>query len=435
LQTKVGEFFSTDFLSPVIATAFIFDIPSLLVPQLRFGQDRARALEFGFETAWRKLGISGRGADGLSSDFLERWEPAGLAPALFMSTTGVNFGIPVLVSQVDWNYNPSSAAPTKPAEKARGAQTAAPSAALLQSVLERLSRPDDQLQVGVANILDFRPDLQLATSTAVVLSARFPFVTPPGAIVENARIVRSSGLYQKTKVLELTDGAFYDNSGGIVARDIILALNRLLEKDERFKDFKDNVRFHLIRFTDTPAKRQGGASESGHFELVTPLVAYDAVRQSRGVLLSRPPQGTGISNIYLLDEWYGGTLNWLLSRDTKLAVEKRSSWLKGFENEVCCEIRDPATSRWKRIPLAPDEKEKLEKSVLKIRTFVPNSGPFLRIIALVERGAGPDGAPVREGAVTAPAPPPVVSAPGVAPAAPRETGSAPAGPPSSPPAR
>ena len=435
LQTKVGEFFSTDFLSPVIATAFIFDIPSLLVPQLRFGQDRARALEFGFETAWRKLGISGRSADGLSSDFLERWEPTGLAPALFMSTTGVNFGIPVLVSQVDWNYNPSSAAPTKPAEKARGAQTAAPSAALLQSVLERLSRPDDQLQVGVANILDFRPDLQLATSTAVVLSARFPFVTPPGAIVENARIVRSSGLYQKTKVLELTDGAFYDNSGGIVARDIILALNRLLEKDERFKDFKDNVRFHLIRFTDTPAKRQGGASESGHFELVTPLVAYDAVRQSRGVLLSRPPQGTGISNVYLLDEWYGGTLNWLLSRDTKLAVEKRSSWLRGFENEVCCEVRDPVTSRWKRIPLAPDEKEKLEKSVLKIRTFVPNSGPFLRIIALVDRGAGPDGAPVREGVVTAPAPPPVVSAPGVAPAAPRETGSTPAGPPSSPPAR
>ena len=435
LQTKVGEFFSTDFLSPVIATAFIFDIPSLLVPQLRFGQDRARALEFGFETAWRKLGISGRSADGLSSDFLERWEPTGLAPALFMSTTGVNFGIPVLVSQVDWNYNPSSAASTKSAEKARGAQTAAPSAALLQSVLDRLSRPDDQLQVGVANILDFRPDLQLATSTAVVLSARFPFVTPPGAIVENARIVRSSGLYQKTKVLELTDGAFYDNSGGIVARDIILALNRLLEKDERFKDFKDNVRFHLIRFTDTPAKRQGGASESGHFEFVTPLVAYDAVRQSRGVLLSRPPQGTGISNVYLLDEWYGGTLNWLLSRDTKLAVEKRSSWLKGFENEVCCEIRDPATSRWKRIPLAPDEKEKLEKSVLKIRTFVPNSGPFLRIIALVQRGAGPDGAPVREGVVTAPAPPPVVSAPGVAPAASRETGSAPAGPPSSPPAR
>jgi hypothetical protein len=161
----------------------------------------------------------------------------------------------------------------------------------VQSVLDRLSRADDQLQVGVANILDFRPDLQLATSTAVVLSARFPFVTPPGAIVENARIARPSGLYQKTKVLELTDGAFYDNSGSIVARDIILALDRLLEKDERFKDFKGNVRFHLIRFTDTPAKRQGGVSESGHFEFVTPVISRCAANRVECSCRAHP-QGT-----------------------------------------------------------------------------------------------------------------------------------------------
>jgi hypothetical protein len=446
LQTKVQEFFNTDFLSPVIASAFIFDIPSLFVPQLRFGQDRARALEFGFETAWRKLGLTGRGADGLSSDFLERWEPTGLAPALFMSTTGVNFGIPVLVSQVDWSYNPASTPSAKAAEKMRGAEAAAPSAALVQSVLERLSRSDDQLQqVGVSNILDFRPDVQLPTSTAVVLSARFPFVTPPGVIMANAQIASKSGLYQKTKVLELTDGAFYDNSGGIVARDIIAALARHLDKDARFKDFKDSVRLHLIRFTDTPAKRQGGVSETGHFELVTPLVAYDAVRQSRGVLLSRPPQGTGISNIYLLDEWYEGTLNWLLTRNTKTNIEKRSSWLKGYENEVCCEVRDSVTSRWKRIPLAPDEKEKLDKSSLKIRPFVPNAGPFLRIIALIDRGAGPDGNPMREARVTAPEPPSTVPPPTAPPAIPSpiapppaapETGSVPpATPPAPSPAR
>lgn len=433
LQTKVQDFFNTDLLSPVIASAFIFDIPSLLIPQLRFGQDRARALEIAVEAAWRKLTLSGRGADGLASDFLGRWEPAGLAPALFMSTTGVNFGIPVLVSQVDWSYNPSSAPPVRAQaqERARASRSAASDAALLQSVLQRLSRSDDQLQqVGVANILDFRPDLQLATSTAIVLSARFPFVTPPGAIVANAQIASKSGLYEKTKVLELTDGAFYDNSGGIVARDIIADLSRHLDSDVRFKDFKDHVRLHLIRFTDTPAKRQGGVSESGHFELVTPLVAYDAVRQSRGVLLSRPPQGTGISNIYLLDEWYGGTLNWLLSRDTKLAVEKRSSWLRGFENEVCCEIRDPATNRWKRIPLAPDEKEKLDTSGLSIRTFVPNAGPFLRIIMLIDKGAGPDGNPVREPASTSPAAPPAAQ-----PVATPKTGGTPATPPARPPAQ
>ncbi len=36
LQTKVERFFQIDFLSPVIASAFLFDVPSALVPQLRF---------------------------------------------------------------------------------------------------------------------------------------------------------------------------------------------------------------------------------------------------------------------------------------------------------------------------------------------------------------------------------------------------------------
>jgi hypothetical protein len=94
LQTQVQRFFETDFLTPVIASAFVFDAPSLFIPQLRFGQDRA---------------------------------------------------------------------------------------------------------VGVGNLLDFRPDIQVATSTAVVLSARFPLITPPAAIAENSRIIKSRGLFNKTK--------------------------------------------------------------------------------------------------------------------------------------------------------------------------------------------------------------------------------------------
>src|SRR5436190_912681 len=49
LAGKVQAFFATDFLSPVIASAFVFDIPSLLVPQLRFGLDRSIALEYSLE--------------------------------------------------------------------------------------------------------------------------------------------------------------------------------------------------------------------------------------------------------------------------------------------------------------------------------------------------------------------------------------------------
>ena len=391
LQAQVQRFFETDFLTPVIASAFIFDAPSVFVPQLRFGQDRARALESAFETAWKQLKLPGAG-DGLSAGYFGRWDPAGLAPALFMSTTAVNFGIPILVAQVDWSYNPVSNVPrTAALARSAMAERSAPSPGLVKTVRDRLLASDDQLQVGVGNLLDFRPDIQVATSTAVVLSARFPFVTPPAAITENSRIIKSRGLFNKTKVLELTDGAFYDNSGGIVARDIIAELERRLENDERLKEFKNDIKIELIRFTDTPAKRQGGASDYAHSELITPLVAYDAVRQSRGVLLTGVSRKAGTSNIYLLDEWYDGSLNWLLSEETKRAIETRSSWLSGFGNVVCCEVRDPVAkpNSFKRIPLSDAEAREVEKAGLTVRPFVPNARQFLWVLSLVDKGAEP----------------------------------------------
>jgi len=387
LQKNVQTFFATDFLSPVIASGLLFDGPSLLVPQLRFGgHDRARTLEMGFEAAWQKLGLSDA-ESGLASNFLERWDPTGPAPALFMATTGVNFGIPVLISQVDWSFNPSRGVSFK-GPKGSEAELEVPDAGLLQTVLERLRHPDDQLQVGIANILEFRPDIQLSTSTAIVLSARFPFVTPPGTIKRNNQIALArGGIFQKIKVLELTDGGFYDNSGSSITRDLIRDLNQALDNDERLKAFKDDVQFHLVRFTDTPAKRQALAREGAHFELVSPLAAYNAVRLSRGVVLANPSRTT-ISNIYLLDEWYEGTLNWLLSRSTKGNIEKRSSWIASG-NQVCCQVQHPsAPNVTKRIPLSPEQRKELEQvdKDLRLNDFIPNEAAFLRIMRLLNEG-------------------------------------------------
>jgi hypothetical protein len=387
LQRKVQAFFQTDFLSPVISSAVLFDLPGLVVPQLRLGPDRARALESGFEAAWNNLGLSGA-EPGLSGDFFERWEPTGPAPALFMSTTGVNFGIPVLISQVDWSFNPLRGMSVKGPKKGAEAALLVPDSELEKTILERLQNPDDQLQVGIANLLDFRPDVQLSTSTAVVLSARFPFVTPPGTIKRNDKISIARGaIFQKIKVLELTDGGFYDNSGSIVARDIIRELSRGLDNDDRLKPFKNDIRFHLIRFTDTPARRQALAKEGANFEFVSPLAAYDAVRLARGVFLANPPR-TAISNVYLLDEWYEGTLNWLLSRDTKVNIEKRSSWI-AFGNEVCCEVRHSAVPNvTKRIPLSPEQVEQLQRADhnLSLKNFIPNADDFLRVMRLLNEG-------------------------------------------------
>jgi hypothetical protein len=388
LQDKVQAYFRADFLSPVVASALLFDIPSFFVPQLRFGNDRAKALEVGFETAWEDLKLQ-NGGKGLSGDFLGRWDPAGPAPALFLSATGVNFGIPVVVSQLDWAFNPSRGLAIRGRKKSdTRTGLVVPDAGLLKTVLDRLRRPDDELQVGVANLLDFRPDVQMNVSTAVGLSARFPFVTPPATIRQNEQIDIPEGtIFQKTKVLEMTDGGFVDNSGSAVARDIINDLNRGLDTDERLKPYKDSVQFHLIRFTDTPAKRQALASEGAHFELVTPFAAYDAVRLSRGIFLANPRR-TEVSNVYLLDEWYQGSLNWLLTGITRANIEKRASWVP-FGNEECCLVRHPdIEGRGKRIPLTPKQEKDLQAadSRLILKKFIPNASDFLEVMRLMKEG-------------------------------------------------
>ncbi len=407
LEDKVTKFFDADFLSPVIASAFIFDIPGLLLPQLRFGLDRAQALEYSLEAGWKKIGFSGKESFGLASAFYERWQPTDLAPALFMAATGVNYGIPVLISQIDWSNNPRISALTWVAKR-RIDKGEGPTSKEMRDFLRRLELQDQQSRVSaVANILGFRPDLQLATSTAVVLSARFPYVTPPGNIRENEQIVRSLDLYKSTKVLELTDGGYFDNSGGSVAIDILHRLESFLNRDD-FKEFKDVIKFHLIRFTDKPAKRHGVASERAHFELITPLVAFDAVRLARGAQL----RGVGNSKriaphyIYLSDEWFNASLNWLLLEKTKREIETRASWERGYQNEVCCDVLIPRSRIRRKAPLTETEEQEMKK-LTDVQRFVPNGLQFRSLLDLVREGDVLPAPATRPDPVPAPVVPPV----------------------------
>lgn len=390
LQTTVNEYFTKDFLSPVIASAFIFDVPSFFLPQLRLSQDRATALEASFELGWNRLPQiqSGTIGQGLAAPFYGRWTPEDRSPALFMSATGVNFGIPVLISQIDWSHNPFTSRRAKVSPKqSRAVYPTIEEDEYWSALHQRLRAPEDNPNAGVANLLDFRPDIQLNLSTAVTLSARFPFVTPPGKIAANPHIEPpKQGIFSKTKVLELTDGGFYDNSGSFVASDILREMARLLDDDPDFRVFSDKVRLNVIRFTDTPTKRQAEASEGGHFELVTPLVAYNAVRLSRGVQLT-DLAGAKVFDIHLLDEWYDGTLNWLLSQKTLLAVQKRSSWIKGTDNLECCLIKTADMTSPRRIRLDEGRMADAEKRGYIVEKFVPNQEQFEALLQLVINGA------------------------------------------------
>jgi hypothetical protein len=365
LEEKVTEFFSANFLSPVIASALIFDLPGLLVPQLRFfGLDRAVALEYAFEGAWRKK-VKGNGKAGLAENFYGRWQPEGLPPALFLGATDVNHGIPVLVSQIYWS----------PATVYTFYELEGYSHELNDKLHEVLLR-DRGLSLVAQNILDFRPDLQLVTSTAVALSARFPYLTPPANIRANRRIKSRRDLYKGMEVLELLDGGFLDNSGGVVAQQLIEDLEMMLRIDPHLKKFKSDVTFHLIQFTDKDVRRDAKASKSGHSEVVAPLLALNNIR------LARPPElrkgGTPSKPdphfIYLADNWFESSLNWLLRPSSKGEIEARSGVKR---KEVCCRIHDEWDAKL-------TEREEQELAPFKVERFVPNERTFHKLIELVK---------------------------------------------------
>jgi hypothetical protein len=169
-------------------------------------------------------------------------------------------------------------------------------------------------------------------------------------------------------------------------------LVRALDRDERLKPFKGQIKFHLIRFVDTPARRQAVAGDGPNFELLVPLIAYNSVRLARGVYLRSPPRDTATaSDVYLLAEWYEGSLNWLLSTNTRVNIEKRASWI-AYGNEVCCEVRHPSVPGVaKRMPLSDEQVKEIEKSggEITLSLFIPNANDFLHIMRLLNDGAAP----------------------------------------------
>jgi hypothetical protein len=209
-------------------------------------------------------------------------------------------------------------------------------------------------------------------------------------------------------VLELLDGAYFDNSGGWVAIDILEDLERYLRSQRRddFKEFRDDIKFQLVRFTDRSAQRYGDASDDEHFELITPLVAFNAVRLARGAQLRGVGEleRTSESFIYLSDPWFLPPLNWVLSEATKRNIELRSGGPSQPGSEVCCKAIAPPralAAREARIRRSSprdilmvaewDEAKKLndlpEAAGWKVEQFVPNNEEaFSKLLTLVKDG-------------------------------------------------
>jgi hypothetical protein len=206
--TDVAEqMLSEDYLSPVLAFFLFPDLVQKFLPFPVAYFDRSTALEKSLEKGWDEHTAFYRmhvpeawtgSGNPLREPFSTLWDPTGDTPALFLNTTEVETGRGRALSPFTLDAAEFAASPAVPGNTSS----------------------------------------DVALSTATVLSARFPWLTPPGWL----RIPRvgKSGAPPNRKI-HLVDGAYFDNSGIVTAVAIARELQRSLRESQPLAKVQVNL--------------------------------------------------------------------------------------------------------------------------------------------------------------------------------------------------
>lgn len=109
-------------------------------------------------------------------------------------------------------------------------------------------------RIDILDHLGESRDIKL--STAVVLGASFPYISPAGRIDYNisVRNDKTGRREAKSESQYFVDGGYFDNSGAGVVNEMIIALNNMLEQDDDFKQYKDRLDFFVLHILNTDPK-------------------------------------------------------------------------------------------------------------------------------------------------------------------------------------
>ncbi len=199
-QEKAARFLSQDFMAPLTAAGFFPDFFQRFLPFPIARFDRARALEASFERAW-DLTETDREGNLFAESFYDHWSPDGLAPALILNTTQMNTGRRFVFSPFHFRRQTSDR---------------------LTTFLQLTRRP-------------------VALSTAVGVSARFPWILPPASWqtdfsrtrnIPNPNLSQSfpfskPGDRRRVRSFRFLDGGLFEYSGAETAIDIIQVIEDL----------------------------------------------------------------------------------------------------------------------------------------------------------------------------------------------------------------
>ncbi len=218
MSEETDKYFKSDFLTFTMAHMLGPDIFSHIIPGLHWiTLDRATALAHSIEEApgdeAHKKFFYGKYRQRLSGMITQQGVPYPL-PVLCINTTKMQDGKPAVISNIR---------------------------------IKEDSATNNYFnnRIDVLDLLGPGKDMKL--STAVVLGASFPYLSPAGRIDDYRSDSSSSGTNY------FVDGGYFDNSGAGVVNEMIIALNHLLSEDE-FSDFRNKLEFYVIHMSNTDPK-------------------------------------------------------------------------------------------------------------------------------------------------------------------------------------
>ncbi|HEX4378292.1 MAG TPA: hypothetical protein VHZ99_14165 [Steroidobacteraceae bacterium] len=289
-----------DFLSPTLANALFIDLPQRLIPFPLF-DDRAIALEKSWEHSWRWADDQSPGL--FAAPFQNLWSQRPFdVPLLYLNGTVVETGE--------------------------------------RSLVQPLAADPQVRDLTFANTLQIGSvfGTQLPLSSAVLLSARFTYVSPAGTLgwIEQGR----------ERWRRLVDGGYFDNSGTITLREILHTL-----RAERHRvGTPGNLRppqLIVIHIGNDPKQQRVAEKESSwqrfaagrHWlsETLAPMISLLNVREGHGRQSTQIMQYTSDDDqipYFDVELWRGATslpLGWSLSTEARGEMDRQLLSCSGYD--------------------------------------------------------------------------------------------------------
>jgi tetratricopeptide (TPR) repeat protein len=372
-ETVVKEFFRQDLLSPLLATLLYVDLPASLLPFPNrlfpfhpVPYNRVNALESSFEDAF-EAAKEPAWSNPMRGAFFTRWDAARATPSLVLNGTLVWRSTPFLVSQLYFSGKTLDRSLDRLVSDSLKKKLEDHFQMDMEAILEdpdkkryayeqlnkELSEDETRRIVGgeeyfdSLHLLEYAPDVNLKTSSAVTISARFPYITPTALV--SGRSLASQEQMRLGSSIQVVDGAYWDNSGLRTALDMVseLEANKAIWQMPGVR-----VTFHILSIGDvTPEKPNGLDLAKGAPEILAPLQTMMEVR-------GRAQQGSWFSvlrakkepvRFSLFDVKFSAPLDWSASAITRASIEQRSGYphlTLSDQDRVCCNARGNYYPNW-----------------------------------------------------------------------------------------